>query len=129
MSTWKNPIEQFLNQTITVGQFVEDFLILWRKEMDSQKLPPEGNKILEKLRTAWMKKKISEDVYLRRKREIFETYIGRSSWNEADIIEKLFYEVEAYYADLENFDPKYNITEDQLREAAKEALDELNQLS
>ncbi len=130
MSFWKNLIEQFLIQNITVEEFVRDFLDMRRKQIIGNKLPPEGNTALDELRTSWLKNRISQAVYLKRAEEIFERYLGKSTQSNGLILEKLFYEIDAYYdnSESEYFDPKFDITEDQLREAAKEALDELNKL-
>jgi hypothetical protein len=126
----KKLIEQFLNQTITAKEFETLFLDHWNEINDPKNLPSEANDAFAKLALKLYRRRISKEAYIEQKTKIGEKYgIEWPPAGETAIREKLFYAVDRFCGDPELFDPQTDLTEDQLKEVAKEALDELNQLS
>jgi hypothetical protein len=69
--------------------------------------------------------KISADDFERIFLRIFKSETNFSSKLEFQILDKLFGDVDAYCSDPELIDPEYDITEEELKFSAKEALDSL----
>ena len=69
--------------------------------------------------------KITADDFERRFLGMFKSETNCYSKLEFQILDKLFGDVDAYCSDPELLDPEYDITEEDLKFSAKEALDNL----
>ena len=128
MQRWKQMLEQFLDRTFTAEEFVKRYLDYRREEMNREmQFPPDAQAELDALSKARF---FRTTRYMRKLHELQAKYpLDPPSWVGHPIIEDVFWAVEWYWDDPETFDPKRDITEEQLREAAQKALDELNELS
>jgi len=86
--------------------------------------------IYTKLLKNFVSKKISANEFEQQFLQLFKVEENFSSKKEFEVLDKLFGDVDAYCSDPDLIeDPEFDITEEELRLSAKQALEELGELA
>jgi len=124
-------ITHFVSDEMTASEFEREYLKLWRQDRDVHRLTPEDQAIENTWYMQFKTGEMSEAEYRTRFRSLHEKYYVNSDLqpfsDEQEIINELFYDVDAYVGDPNLFE-EGDFGADELREAARKALDQLTAL-
>lgn len=118
--------DNFFLKAFRQGAYIKRVLKIYEQYRPST-LTPEGQTALQELDTKFFLKHFRPKAYRKRVLKIHQQHtIG--GWFDYSVIDNLFCDVDAFCGDLELFDPKWDITEDELRRCVERALNELNRV-